>query len=147
MKRRGLILLIGMILMIMVAASAVSAQDIDISSMDNTQLAALLQQILNKLQQEEDPGTVVPDETPALTAEQQKPKHSIWDNKKLMIEALPSYMFVPKVTEEPETGPQDPGKPKKENKYDPTIHTNGEPCTSDGAHWYFLGGEWRCMYG
>lgn len=135
--------LIFLVLITMAAVSAVSAQNIDVSSMDNAQLTALLQQILTRLQQEGEPTAA-----PTAPAEPQTPKFSVWLNKKLMIEALPSYMFVPKTTEEPEppSGPKDPGKPK-EDKYDPTIHTNGEPCTSDGAHWYFLGGEWRCMYG
>ena len=150
MKRRCLILFLGMILLIMSAVAVVSAQDIDVSSMDNAQLTALLQQILDKLQQEETPEEASPAEIPSSPAEPQARKFTVWMNKKLMIEALPGYMFDRRVTEEPETepGPSDPGKKKKDDsKYDPGAHTNGEPCTSDGAHWYFLGGEWRCMYG
>ena len=89
-------ILLFLLLLISMTFSAVSAQDIDINSMDSAQLTALLQQILIKLQQEEDPAAVLPVNIPFAPEEPQKPAITVWLNKKLMIEALPDYMFIQK---------------------------------------------------
>ncbi|MBQ6508157.1 MAG: hypothetical protein IJI07_01665 [Flexilinea sp.] len=141
----------------------VSAQDIDVGGMDNAQLTELLLQIMQKLDQTEEPAetpkptatpTPVPTNTPLpelsddkaelealLTAIMQKLQEepeepaaapeipavaaavseteaepagdilsfTIYENKKLMIEKLPEYMFI-----QP-TQPPKPDKPEKKD--------------------------------
>ena len=75
---------------------------------DDAELEALLAAIMQKLQQGEDPEAEKP-ETPAGTMVsvsdiEKEPENSIWENKKLIIEGLPSYMFIQPTKEmKPET--------------------------------------------
>lgn len=85
-------------------AGTAAAQDINVDEMDNAQLLMLLQNIMQKLEQD--------DQTPAATAipPLTDPRvFQVYLNKKLIIESLPSYYFV-NPTEVPED-PEKPGKP------------------------------------
>lgn len=144
MIKRSFLPVFLLFLITLTAVISAYGQDIDVSSMDNEQLTVLLQEILSKLDQKgsEKSETAVQTGVSEDPAETAMPKFSIWKNKKLIMEALPSYMFVQKATEEPDTT-NDPGK-KKDNT---DNHYNGEPCTSDGGTWYYYNGEWNCGYG
>ena len=83
--------------------SCSSAQNIDVSNMDNAQLLELLQAIMQKLETEgSEAGTVK--ETPgspvgtAKTGEApiELDKFQIYENKKLILERLPDWYFVQK---------------------------------------------------
>ena len=110
---------------------------------DDAELEALLAAIMQKLQQGEDPegekpetsaGTMVP-----VSNMGDEPDNSIWDNKKLIIEALPGYMFI-QPTKEP--------KPEKGTESE-TNHYFGEPCfrsdvTDRDCYWVDWGDTWSC---
>ena len=78
---------------------------------DDAELEALLAAIMQKLQQGEDPeaekpetsaGTMVP-----VSDIEEEPENSIWENKKLIIEGLPSYMFIQPTKEmKPDDSPE-----------------------------------------
>ena len=78
------------------------AQDIDIENMDDAELLALLQTIMQKLEQggsaepaAEGPASAssaIPEAKPDLSG------FEIYENKKLTIEKLPDYMFIQKPT-------------------------------------------------
>ena len=143
--------LILIMMLMMVFPGAVCAQDVDISDMDNAQLMQLLQAIMQKLEATE---TVVPEElpdpseTPIPVIDSGTGRFSIWKNKKLMIEALPDYMFVPRSQGEtedepgPDKNPKQPTKAPEHYNNEPDIDDKGVPC-----HWYFVEGKWYCMYG
>ena len=152
MVKRSFILVFFVIMMILSAAFSVSGQDIDVSSMDNEELSVLLQQILSRLEQTGSAGAEASETDPsaapaASSAAPERPKFSIWKNKKLIVEAMPGYMFVQKTTEEPDTtsGPNKPGETKK--KDNTGDHYTGEPCGSGGATWWYTGSFWECGYG
>ena len=148
MKKILFLILITTLAMLAFLTASVSAQDtgIDVDNMDNAQLTTLLLQILNKLQEEENPQAE-PAETEELepetiqteepvtepVPEEQKPEISekpadpipaddpeaieeviqitIYENKKLIIEQLPEYMFFKK-EEKPEEDDNKPGGSK-----------------------------------
>lgn len=130
----------GLILMIMSVSAAAYAQDIDVSSMTNEELTALLQQILTKLQQQEDPEAVTPAETPGPRAAEETPEFSIWENKKLIIEGLPEYMFIQKSsgnsedTEDTEDT-EDSGEPGGPSGPDKTPEPDTHNCP-EGCVWW-----------
>ncbi len=93
-----------------------SAQEIDVDSMDNEQLTALLLQIMDKLQQQDGPEKEVQETPePAVTevpsAEPERIEEviqiTVYENKKLIVESLPAYMFI-----QP-TQPPEPDSPSK----------------------------------
>ena len=143
MKNNRLILLILTIIAIFIlSAGAASAQDVDIENLDSEQLTTLLLQIMQKLEQAEEPekepetsaGTIVSESDSAG-----EPENSIWKNKKLVIEALPGYMFIQ---------PTEEAKPEKDNTPE---HYENEPGRDniDGGpcHWTLWEGKWYCMKG
>ena len=98
-----------LVVLVFTIASVSAQEDIDVDSMDNEQLTTLLLQILNKLQQEEapavetDPESVKPASEEATAVPAADPETieeifqiTIYDNKKLIVEALPEYMFIQK---------------------------------------------------
>lgn len=113
MRKRIVFLISAVILMILTASAAVSAQTgIDLDNMDNAQLMALLQAIMLKLEQNEAaadpaenagelpvptavPTAVLPDE-PVPAAK----RFHVYENKKLIVEALPDSYFIRKDTGE-----------------------------------------------
>ena len=115
------ILFMVLVMLVFTIASVSAQEEINVDSMDNEQLTTLLLQILNKLQQEEDPAAETDPETvkPEIPAEatavpaaatetiEEVFQITIYDNKKLIIEALPEYMFIqPTKESKPEkTGP------------------------------------------
>ena len=167
------------ILTVMLFFSTVSAQEINVDSMDNEQLATLLLQIMQKLDQKEEAvvspeptATPVPTNTPwpelnddradleaLLTAVTQKlkqgeepetapetpsetrfpaydpedePENSIWENKKLIIEALPGYMFIqPTKASKPEP---DDGSNITDDSHGFILDDDVETCPP-GLHW------------
>ena len=93
--------MIAVIAFLTVAAASVTAQDIDVENMDNSDLMALLQAILQKL--EDDGSEVVP---ATGTAEEYSPdpgRFEVYKNKKLTIEHLPEYMFIRKPADKSES--------------------------------------------
>ena len=132
MKKSSKFLIIFMFFALTLTFSVVSAQDVD--NMSNEELTTLLLQIMQKLQQEEDPASETDpevQETPAPTtapvpaadpeAIEEVIQITIYENKKLIIEALPGYMFI-QPTQEPI--PEISGS-------EPTIYTEptfGKPC-------------------
>ena len=120
MKKRIIFVVISTVLVICALHSGiVSAQDIDIESMDNAQLLQLLQVIMQKLESDgsEETEEPLPAETPAAEVGVAMipggKLFSIYENKKLMIEAIPGYMFIQKPgeeTPEPKDKNKDSGK-------------------------------------
>ena len=112
MKRLS-ILLFTITVVLMIIYVPISAQEIDVDSMNNEQLTTLLLQILNKLQQEEEPEAVTPETPAAATAVsaadpeaiEEVVQITIYENKKLTVEALPGYMFI-QPTKEPKPEPE-----------------------------------------
>ena len=110
MRNKRVFLIISCVFMVLISSIAsVSAQEIDVESMDNAQLTNLLLQILNNLQQEDDTEA----ETQAVPVPAADPEvieeviHiTIYENKKLTVEALPGYMFIQPTKEPgPKPGP------------------------------------------
>ena len=87
-KRNFVLIMIAVIAFLTVAAASVTAQDIDVENMDNAELIALLQAILQKL--EEDGSAEVPAEgllQPAVTGPGEEPdpdpvRFEVYTNKK-----------------------------------------------------------------
>lgn len=103
-KRYFFLILIAVLSLLFIIAASVSAQDIDVNNMDNAELMALLQAILQKLETD-DPQVItaeepVPAAVPGTPAEPDTDPVSfeIYENKKLTVEALPAYMFIQKPT-------------------------------------------------
>ena len=118
---------------------------------DKEELEALMMMIMQKLQNQESSENELPAPTTMPVSETENEKeNSIWENKKLIIEALPGYMFIQPTKEiAPDSGGSSGGsnnggssKPTPEPE-----HYNGEPCTSDGGTWWFFNGQWNCGYG
>ena len=88
--------------MFIVSFASVSAQDIDVDNLDNEELLALVQAIMQKLENEGSAElTAEEPEQPAVTdfGEESGPDpvgFEIYKNKKIMVEALPAYMFIQK---------------------------------------------------
>lgn len=108
----------------LLTAGSISAQSVDIENLNNEQLMQLLLQIMDKLESEgsaETPEPVAPmvlTPTPTIIPT----AFSIYELKKLIIEALPEYMFVqpedhsepdsPQKTSTSETKTPEPAKGK-----------------------------------
>ena len=94
-----LLLILGLL---MISAVSVSAQDIDVSTMDNAELLELLQAILNKLETEETEGTAEPlpegTAVPVISVARfsDGKLFTIYENKKLILERIPDSYFVQK---------------------------------------------------
>ena len=109
--------------MLVLSVTPVFAQEADISNMTNEQLLLLLQSIMQKLEQDETSSETVetassgPAGGPlAVNDTETAPTFRlfrIYENKKLIIEALPDYMFV-----QPEKETEEPEKEKKKDKDD-----------------------------
>ncbi len=120
---------------------------------DKAELEALMMAIMQKLQQEETQAsdnvpTDVPLTDPVPTAtmipvlEPEPMGFSIYENKKLIIEGLPSYMFIQPTKEEPTHG-------DKTDETNVTEHYYGEPCsrpdvTDRDCFWVDWDGPWAC---
>ncbi len=134
MKKRGSLLLFVILSVVFVLSFVpVSAQEADLGDMTNEQLLLLLQAIMQKLEQDEAapealetaaPGPV--SELPAVNDEQTAPKarlFRIYENKKLIVEALPSYIFV-----RPEEEDETPVIKDKDKKDDHKEHEDDNSC-------------------
>ena len=126
---------------------------------DKAELEALLTAIIQRLQQDQgNTETGTPKETTVPANETEEAAvYSIWENKKLLIEALPSYMFI-QPTKEPVREPD--GKNNGgSNTGDPELPTiiptkseideyEGTPCGTDGSgRLHYANGKWYCKYG
>ena len=133
MRCSRVFLFLLMITVFILSFSFSSAQDVDIENLDNEQLTTLLLQIMTKLQQQEEGAEAEVSETPAPTATpvpaaepetiEEVIRITIYDNKKLMIEALPGYMFIQPT--------QEPIPEISVGDEEPTIYTEptfGKPC-------------------
>ena len=164
--------LLAVLVMLMVSLVSVSAQEIDVNSMDNEQLTALLMQILYMLQQEEEPAADPAPEAgsqetpvPVIETDPEMMIFSVYDNKKLTVEALPAYMFIqPTKPPEPEPQPESGSKPKQDTEPEKgPEHYPGEICDYDSlacdnvggvpvnCHpyrtWELIDGVWMCPAG
>ena len=160
-NRRFFLVLSAVLAMFAFLFVSASAQDIDIEGMDNEQLTALLMQILTKLQQEEEPEAEI-SETPAPTAAPVRAAEpetieeviqiTIYDNKKLIVEALPGYMFI-QPTQEPipdSNGSQPEHYPGEICNYDSYACdvVDGKPVNCHPYQtWELIDGVWMCPAG
>ena len=115
---------------------------------DRAELEALLTAIMQKLQLEE--PDVVSEKYAGVSVSAGEPEvkaeNSIWENKKLIIEALPGYMFIQPtrpVQSEPETGPQ----PDNRTEPTPVPGTVCDPNFPDFCFWWPVDGEVVCVCG
>ena len=132
MKKSAFLILFSVLVMLFFSIISVSAQEINVDNLDNEQLTTLLLQILDKLRQEEEPEaetqvTPAPTAAPVRAAESETIEEviqiTIYDNKKLIIEALPGYMFIQPT--------QEPIPEISVGDEEPTIYTEptfGKPC-------------------
>ncbi|MBQ6508158.1 MAG: hypothetical protein IJI07_01670 [Flexilinea sp.] len=147
---RSFLIIFTVLLLLTASVASVFAQDIDLENMDNAQLTELLQQIMQKLEQkdlsadETDQETSPVGSVAAVPAADPEPTpeavvFSIYENKKLMIEKLPEYMFIQ---------PTQPPKPEKPEKKDGGSKSGGgddirvclDPCYSSCPFQ-----DWDCM--
>lgn len=156
MKNKSILLcLVAFLMTFLVFTGVISAQNVvDVEGMDNEQLTTLLLQILDKLQQKEEPeaeAQVTPalTATPVPTAEPETIEEviqiTIYDNKKLIIEALPGYMFIQ---------PTEPAKsePEKNDSDSDSSIDYSQPCDVDPATgrsigWCYFNDAWHCGCG
>ena len=127
MRRKTIVLILLTILTMLAVFFSASAQDIDLSGMDNEQLMTLLQTIMDKLQESDTEETVTgpaagpepaaaPDpETEPEEAAADPEEFEIYENKKLLREKLPDSYFVK---------PESRGKDKDKEKNPPTKKDN-----------------------
>ena len=147
MRKKGLFLILFVVLsMLTICVSSSFAQDIDVSNMDNAQLMALLQAIMEKLgDQDAGSGTQDADQLSADSSQQAEEAggriFSIYENKKLILERLPDYMFYQPPTEVPEKEGPKPTKQPDHYIGEPGVDETGT-CT-----WNFYNGKWYCMKG
>lgn len=99
MNQRNLFLiLIAVFLLLFITAALVSAQDIDVDNMDNAELLALLQAILQKLEVDETEEKTAEEPAPAAAPDSDPVGFETYENKKITVEPLPAYMFIQKPT-------------------------------------------------
>ena len=146
MKRISILFFLSAV-MFLLSFIGVSAQQIDVDSMDNEQLTALLLQILDKLQQEETPAadtaseaksseTPVPTATlaPVIETEPETMSFSVYENKKLTVEALPADMFIQ---------PTQPPKPERDHgRNGDTSSSGGTNTSSEDCYIYCANLDW-----
>lgn len=123
MKGKTTLLMLFVILAVFTFSFAsVSAQDIDLSDMDNAQLIALLQAIMQQLEAEEPAETAEPfpvgTEVPVISVARfsDGKLFKIYENKKLIIERIPDDRFIQKndghdTDNKKDTGTPTPGAP------------------------------------
>lgn len=148
MRNRSICLILFLSFTILVSSIAsVSAQQIDVDNMNNEQLTALLLQILDKLQQEETPAadtafnekspdTPVPTAalTPVIESEPEAMIFSVYEDKKLTVEALPAYMFIQ---------PTQPPKPERDHgRNGDTSSSGGTNTSSEDCYIYCANLDW-----
>ena len=117
MRKRAFLIMIAILALLSAAVYSSSAQDIDILNMNNAQLMALLQAIMQKLEEETEENspealnvTTVPaiEDTPEPVDEANS--FRIYGNKKLVVEQIPDWYFI---RDEPtEKSPESPAKKK-----------------------------------
>ena len=102
---------------------------------DKAELEALLTAIMQKLQQEENAGTATQKPAGTMVPVNDEPENEIWENKKLIIEGLPSYMFI-QPTQPVKPEPDGGGNPGGGNP--PSRSCSGEPTICyDGRERYY----------
>ena len=112
-KINWFLIIISVLSLFVVSFISVSAQEINIDDMDDAELLALLQVIMEKLEKDVSAGqdaaeSVVTDGTVSVAGIDPDPIHfEIYENKKITVEPLPSYMFIRKPTgEDIESSPE-----------------------------------------
>ncbi len=118
--------MIGMLTSLAVSFGSSYAQDIDISNMDNAQLMALLQAIMQKFEEEttdESPEAAIVTTAPAAEdlpeSVAEANRFRIYDNKKLVVERIPDWYFIRNdPTEEPPAEEKHAEPPAKETPND-----------------------------
>ena len=144
----------------MSSVASVFGQEIDVNSMDNEQLTAVLLEVLSKLQQQDDTATETDQEmmdpvttaVPSTLAPVVDPgpieeiiQIKIYENKKLIIEALPGYLFI-QPTKESRITEQDPQDPDTGiNEPGPVPGTPCDPDFPNFCFWTLRNGEVVCV--
>ena len=109
-KTRLSLILLGVLVSFVILVGTSAAQDIDVDAMSNEDLMVLLQSIMNKLEQnmaaeagEKDPASADASgkssgnvSSPAQETEPESESFAVYENKKLVIERLPDYLFIKK---------------------------------------------------
>ena len=154
MKRSFILLVIALSMMAVFSVSPVSAQEPDVDSMTNEELLLLLQSIMQKLEQDE-PHSSEPTPGPVAVKETEtEPEGRLfrtYDNKKLIVEALPEYMFI-QPTEAPKPEKKAPNKENngggsKDDHDDPGACPPKTPCKpgSDIYCNHYITPEGKCV--
>ena len=126
---------------------------------DKEELEAILMAIMQKLQQDkENIETATPEKTTVPANDTEDAANVIWENKKLLIEALPGYMFIQRITE-PGREPDRSNNNGSNNSGSPELPTilptkseieeyEGTACGTDGSGTlHYVDGTWYCKYG
>lgn len=109
-QTRLLLILFAVLAMFTILAGTTAAQSVDVDSMSNEELLALLQTIMLKLEQNSETDTEGKDTESTITliptstrggsttqvTNQETKKHSIYKNKKLIIGRMPDSWFIRK---------------------------------------------------
>ena len=144
MKKKSIIIIfILAITLLTVLPGSISAQDIDVESMDNAQLLRLLQVIMQQLEEGEteetdEPlpaGTAVPVISVARFSDGKL--FTIYENKKLIIERIPDDLFIQK-----NDGNGDTDKKKDTGTPTPDPHGCKPGCSYDC--WTNIFGRQEC---
>ena len=98
-KQKIMLMLLTILAFCMVMTGTAGAQDIDIDNMDNEQLLILLQQIMDKLEQQETAEVTEVPTAETAVPEAAEPvielkKFRIYENKKLIIGRMPDSYFI-----------------------------------------------------
>ena len=140
MRKRICLILIALLASLAVSVCSSFAQDIDISNMDNAQLMAMLQAIMQKLDDSSQQAEGSGQESVIRIQDAEEAGvriFNIYENKKLILERLPDYMFYQPPTEVPE-------EPQPEK--DPTPKPKPDcfwTCWDDLG--FYADCEWICM--
>lgn len=145
MLKRSLIRLFFLLAAVLLFAGPVSAQKADVDSMTNEELLLLLQSVMQKLAQD-DAASSESAQTPSAELDPEKLPEigtfQVYLNKKLVVEGLPSYMFIQPKAEEPEEEPEPEPERKKDDNACPPRSLCREPdiyCT------YYITPDGKCV--
>ena len=118
MRKKIFLIMIGILALLTVSVCSSFAQDIDISNMDNTQLMALLQAIMQKLEEEtadESPEAPVVTMVPETADTPEPAGFRIYTNKKLVIGRMPDWYFIRDDSAEESPEEENPNEKKKDD--------------------------------
>ena len=137
-KYRFLLILTAIFAVFSLCVCATAAQDINVNDMDNDQLMVLLQAIMQRLETEgtdpetdTEPTAEIRTIIPSVVIESVR-TFRVYENKKLIIESLPSYYFI-----NPTAEPDEPETPGKEKPTDSCHENCGLACYGISYECYY----------